>query len=181
MSENHTSEHTSPIKTPKQLITVVVLAFVVPVLIIVALVKLATGNKPAPATTAAAEEAVAKRIKPVGVVAVDPSGAARQPAAAQETAPAAVVAATPASAGGDAAKGKSIYDASCSACHAAGVAGAPKTGDKAAWAPRLKTGKDALYASVIKGKGAMPPKGGNAALTDADIKAAVDYLAELAK
>lgn len=180
MSENHTSEHTSPIKTPKQLITVVVLAFVVPVLIIVALVKLATGNKPAPAPTAAAEEAVAKRIKPVGVVAVDPSGAARQPAAAQETAPAAVVAATPASAGGDA-KGKSIYGASCSACHAAGVAGAPKTGDKAAWAPRLKAGKDALYASVIKGKGAMPPKGGNAALTDADIKAAVDYLAELAK
>jgi cytochrome c5 len=61
------------------------------------------------------------------------------------------------------------------------VAGAPKTGDKAAWAPRLKTGKDALYASVIKGKGAMPPKGGNASLADADIKAAVDYLTGLAK
>ena len=62
------------------------------------------------------------------------------------------------------------------ACHATGVAGAPKLGDKAAWAPRLKTGKEALYASVIKGKGAMPPKGGNAALSDADVKAAVDYL-----
>jgi len=82
---------------------------------------------------------------------------------------------------GDSAKGKSVYESSCAACHTAGVAGAPKTGDKAAWAPRLKTGKDALYASVIKGKGAMPPKGGNASLADADIKAAVDYLTGLAK
>ena len=74
-----------------------------------------------------------------------------------------------------------MYEASCAACHAAGVAGAPKAGDKAAWAPRLKTGKDALYASVLKGKGAMPPKGGNASASDADIKAAVDYLTGLAK
>jgi len=90
-------------------------------------------------------------------------------------------AAAPAAAGGDAAKGKSVYDSACMACHVAGVAGAPKTGDKAAWAPRLKTGNDALYAAVIKGKGAMPAKGGNASLSDADVKAAVDYLIGLAK
>jgi cytochrome c5 len=83
-------------------------------------------------------------------------------------------AAAPAPAAGAAAKGKSIYESSCVACHAAGIAGAPKAGDKAAWAPRLKTGKDALYASALKGKGAMPPKGGNMALPDADVKAAVD-------
>ena len=77
--------------------------------------------------------------------------------------------------------GKKIYDTACAACHAAGVAGAPKFGDKAAWAPRLKTGMDALYASALKGKAAMPAKGGNAALADADVKAAVDYMAAAAK
>ena len=67
------------------------------------------------------------------------------------------------------------------ACHASGVAGAPKLGDKAAWAPRLATGLDALAASVIKGKGAMPPKGGNASIPDADIRAAVEYMTAAAK
>jgi cytochrome c5 len=62
------------------------------------------------------------------------------------------------------------------ACHMTGVAGAPKTGDKAGWAPRIKQGMDALYSASIKGKGAMPPKGGGADLSDAQIKAAVDYL-----
>ena len=66
-------------------------------------------------------------------------------------------------------------------CHGAGVAGAPKAGDKAAWAPRLKIGVDALYASALKGKAAMPAKGGNASLPDADVKAAVDYLVAAAK
>ena len=77
--------------------------------------------------------------------------------------------------------GKKIYDTTCAVCHGAGVAGAPKFGDKAAWAPRLKTGIDALYASALKGKGAMPAKGGNASLADADVKAAVDYMAAAAK
>jgi cytochrome c5 len=69
-----------------------------------------------------------------------------------------------------------VYDSACVACHAAGVAGAPKLGDKAAWAPRLAAGIDGLTTSVIKGKGAMPPKGGNASIKDADIKAAVEYM-----
>jgi len=72
--------------------------------------------------------------------------------------------------------GKKTYDATCSVCHGTGVAGAPKLGDKAAWAPRLKTGIDTLHASAIKGKGAMPAKGGNASLSDADVMAAVESL-----
>jgi cytochrome c5 len=67
------------------------------------------------------------------------------------------------------------------ACHGAGIAGAPKVGDKAAWAPRIKAGLDALHASALKGKGAMPPKGGNPALPDADIAAAVDYMVSQSK
>jgi cytochrome c5 len=73
-----------------------------------------------------------------------------------------------------------LYSVSCIACHAAGVAGAPKFGDKAAWAPRIATGLDALTASVIKGKGAMPPKGASAA-SDADLRAAVEYMVAAAK
>jgi cytochrome c5 len=68
----------------------------------------------------------------------------------------------------------------CAACHVAGVAGAPKFGDKAAWAPRVGAGVDALTASVIKGKGAMPPKGGSAA-SDAEIKASVQYMLDAVK
>ena len=75
-----------------------------------------------------------------------------------------------------AADGKAVYERTCVACHASGVANAPKLGDKAAWAPRLAAGKDALVASVVKGKGAMPPQAGAADLKDDDIKAAVDYM-----
>ena len=80
-----------------------------------------------------------------------------------------------------AADGKAVYDKTCVACHASGVANAPKLGDKAAWAPRIATGRDAMVASVVKGKGAMPPKAGAANLSDDDIKAAVDYLIGAAK
>jgi len=80
-----------------------------------------------------------------------------------------------------AADGKSTYDKTCMACHSTGAAGAPKLGDKAAWAPRLKQGIAALHASALKGKGAMPPKGGNTGLPDDAVKAAVDYMAAAAK
>lgn len=76
--------------------------------------------------------------------------------------------------------GEALYKQACVACHAAGVAGSPKFGDKDAWAPRIKTGLDMLTASVIKGKGAMPPKGGSAA-SDTDIRAAVEYMVAAAK
>jgi cytochrome c5 len=73
-----------------------------------------------------------------------------------------------------------LYGQVCAACHVAGVANAPKLGDKAAWAPRIATGVDALTASAIKGKGAMPPKGGSTA-PDSEIKAVVQYMVNAAK
>jgi len=77
--------------------------------------------------------------------------------------------------------GAAVYTSVCMACHASGVAGAPKAGDKAAWAPRIATGMAAMIKSVTNGKGAMPPKGGGADLSDAEIKAAVEHLTGLAK
>lgn len=80
-----------------------------------------------------------------------------------------------------AADGKAIYAQTCAVCHASGVGGAPKLDDKAAWKPRLATGKEAMVASVIKGKGAMPPKAGNSALGEVEIKAAVNFIISQAK
>jgi cytochrome c5 len=77
--------------------------------------------------------------------------------------------------------GATVYNAVCIACHAAGVAGAPKTGDKAAWAPRIAAGNAALLMSATNGKNAMPPRGGAADLTDSELKAAVEYLVGQAK
>lgn len=132
------------------------------------------------------DAAVKKRIAPVAQEVVDPNAAAAAPSSpAPSAAPVATVSlpaapqkAAAASAGGN---GKATYDTVCQACHAAGVAGAPKFGDKAAWAPRIKQGMDALHNSALKGKGAMPPKGGNLTLSDADVKAAVDYMANAAR
>ena len=72
--------------------------------------------------------------------------------------------------------GPTIFNTVCSACHTTGAAGAPKVDDKAAWAPRVATGKEALYKSALGGKNAMPARGGVATLTDDEIKATVDYL-----
>lgn len=77
--------------------------------------------------------------------------------------------------------GEMVYNTICKACHETGVAGAPKTGDKAAWAPRLGTGMAALINSATNGKGAMPARGGAADLTDDELKGAVEYLAGKAK
>ena len=71
--------------------------------------------------------------------------------------------------------GEAVYKQACAVCHVAGVAGAPKFGSKESWAIRLPMGVDALTASVIKGKGAMPPKGGSTA-SDAEIRASVEYM-----
>lgn len=91
--------------------------------------------------------------------------------------------AAPAAAEGQAATvdGKAVYEASCAACHGTGAAGAPKFGDKAAWAPRIATGMDSLLKSATGGKNAMPAKGGNAALSDAEIKAAVEHMVAAGK
>jgi c(7)-type cytochrome triheme protein len=76
----------------------------------------------------------------------------------------------------DAPNGKALFDKTCAPCHLTGAAGAPKLGDSAAWAPRVKTGVAALFNSATKGKGVMPPRGGNAALTDDEIRAIVGYM-----
>ena len=73
--------------------------------------------------------------------------------------------------------GKTTYETICSVCHLAGIANAPKLGDKAAWAPRLGD-VNALYMSVINGKNAMPPRAGHPNLSDEAIKAAVNYMVE---
>ena len=95
--------------------------------------------------------------------------------------PAAAAPATAAAPAAGQAEGKKIYESTCVACHGAGVAGAPKFGDKAAWAPRIQQGMPTLYATALKGKGVMPPKGGNTSLSDDAVKAAVDYMVAAAK
>lgn len=103
------------------------------------------------------------------------------PASAPATAPAAVAAAPAA----ENALGKTIFGKTCAMCHAAGVAGAPKPGDKADWAPRIAQGTELLYKHAIEGftgsKGMMPARGGGAALKDEEVKAAVDYMVALSK
>lgn len=125
-------------------------------------------------------ELVAKRIAPAASVAIDPNAPA-VPAAATPAAPAPAAPAKAADAGAASGAGQKTYDAVCAMCHNTGVAGAPKAGDKAEWSKRLAQGKDTLYASALKGKGAMPAKGGNPSIPDADVRAAVDHLLATAK
>jgi cytochrome c5 len=187
MSEVHLEEHSSLIKTPQQLIVVIVLSFVIPVVGIVMLASFITGGlKVDPKSSDASATAVAERLKPVGTVVIG-----EVPAASSATANASGAGGTPAvkSASGEAVKtaasgpaaGKKLYDTVCMACHAAGIAGAPKTGDKAAWKPRIAAGKEALYNSALHGKNAMPAKGGLTSAADGDVKAAVDYMVSQAK
>ena len=140
--------------------------------------KFAEPAAPAAPVTAAAPGAAAAPTAPMAAAPMAAPVAAAAPAAA----PTAVAAAAPAAAAPAAAagNGEALYKQACFACHAAGVANAPKFGDKAAWAPRIAQGLPTLYNSALKGKGAMPPKGGSAA-PDADVKAAVDYMVGAAK
>ncbi|ODU33892.1 MAG: hypothetical protein ABS92_15945 [Thiobacillus sp. SCN 63-374] len=117
----------------------------------------AAPGKPAPGKPAAARPDAADRA---------------QSAPAAESADAAAASAVKP----DPAHGQQVYRQACAFCHDKGVAGAPKAGDDAAWGPRLAQGIDTLYASALQGKGAMPARGGNPALADADVKAAVDHL-----
>ncbi|WP_228897611.1 cytochrome c5 family protein [Acidovorax sp. Leaf73] len=110
-----------------------------------------------------------------------PAAPATPVAAAAPAAEAAPAAAAPVAAAAAAGAGEALYKQACQVCHAAGVAGAPKFGDKAAWSARLPAGIDALYNSVAKGKGAMPPRGGAAQASDADLRAAVEFMAAAAK
>lgn len=149
----HDLPHEGPIRTPKQLIWAVVASFVIPIVAIIMLVNYVDfGAKPAAGSTGLEAEAVAKRLQRVGSVEIRDAATA--------------VLRT----------GEQVYQGACTACHAAGAAGAPKLGDEAAWAPRLKTGYDALFNSVLKGKGAMGAQGGGD-YSDFELARAVVYMA----
>ncbi|MEO8717581.1 MAG: c-type cytochrome [Burkholderiales bacterium] len=168
-------EHSSFIKTPQQLIVVVVLSFVVPIIGITLLVQLVL-NQPTADPAAVEPQAVAQRIQPVGRVEFGASGSsgAALPASGATTTQGAKP--TGGSASGSR-TGEQIVNAACGACHVAGVAGAPKIGDAAAWAPRIKTGLPAMLAFAIKGQGAMPPRGGLADVTNTELERAIVTMA----
>lgn len=156
--EAHAEVHESPIKTPTQLIVVLVLAFVVPITVIVLLTQLVTsGYKTGKDDPTLVEEAVVKRIRPVGQVAV-----------ADPNAPKVVK------------SGKEIVETVCAACHASGALNAPKLGDKAAWAKLIAEGFDTMVADSIKGIRQMPARGGNPDLSDTEMARAVAYMGSLA-
>jgi len=139
-------------------------ALVALTVIIFVVAQMVSGTGKAKTKVAQADGDIVARIKPVGELVV-----ASAATVANGVIPTA-----------KAADGKGTYDKACMACHAAGVAGAPKLGDKAAWKDRVAQGNDTLYTHAIKGftgkKGMMPAKGGNTSLSDADVKAAVDFM-----
>ena len=114
-------------------------------------------------------------VKTVGSAADSSKGADEADVRIQPVAKFELTKAGPAAASGPK-DGATIYNTVCGACHNTGAAGAPKIDDKAAWGPRIATGKETLYKSALNGKNAMPAKGGVATLSDAEIKGTVDYI-----
>ena len=148
---SHDEEHTGPIKNPKQLLLAVLFSFVVPVFAIIGLVYyVISDNKPASGSSNL-EKSVAERIRKVGTVEIRDANRELK-------------------------SGEDVFKAQCTTCHTAGVAGAPKFGDGSAWAPRIKTGYDALLISALKGKGAMGAQGGGD-FEELEISRAVVYMA----
>ncbi|MFT3719103.1 c-type cytochrome [Pseudorhodoferax sp.] len=155
--------HTGPIKTPQQLLMATLFSFIVPIFVIIGLVYfVVSAVKPSGSTDADARtlggvseqalaQGVALRLQKIGTVEIRD---ANRPLAS----------------------GEAVFKAQCAACHATGVAGAPKFGDAAAWAARIATGFDALVHSALKGKGAMAPQGGGD-FSDLEISRAVAYMA----
>jgi cytochrome c5 len=149
-------EHETFIKTPKQLIIAIVLSFVIPILLIALLVSyVGQTERVGAGADAMSEQSVADRIRPVGNY---------QLANAADSASSTKVH-----------SGEEVYAAQCAACHAAGIAGAPKMGDKDAWAPRIATGFSALLTSSLNGKGNMAAQGGGK-FTDLEIARAVAHM-----
>ena len=156
MSDAH-NEHESLIKTPKQLIAAVIAGFAVPILIIVLLVHyVGTAPKTGAGSNAQSPEAIAARLKPVA----DEGFTLAAVGGARELK-----------------SGEQVYNAACAACHTSGAAGAPKTGDAAAWSARLGQGYDTLVSHAIKGIRGMPAKGGNPDLDDLEVARAVVHMA----
>ena len=149
-SHDHHEAHTGPVKTPKQMLLLSLASFIIPVFIIIGLVFYVTSaNKTAPGSSDS-ERSVAQRIQKIGTIEVRD---ANRPLKA----------------------GEEVYKAQCAACHDAGLAGAPKFADTGAWAPRIKTGYEALLNSALKGKNAMGAQGGGD-YSDLEIGRAVAYL-----
>lgn len=150
----HAHGHESAIKTPRQLLVTVILAFLIPIAVIILLVNLVGASiRTGAGSDSQSGEAIARRIQPVaGFKLVD----------------------------ADAPKvfktGEQVFQSTCSACHGTGVAGAPKFGDKDAWAKYIKLGYESLVQNAIHGINAMPPKGGNASLDDFEVARAVVYM-----
>ncbi len=146
--------HEGFIRTPKQLMAVVVASFVVPVVIIIMLINfVAWDSKPAAGSDAMTAESVARRIQRIGVSDYKDVNDVKSMKS-----------------------GEQVFQTQCTACHSTGAAGAPKLGDEAAWAPRLKTGYDALLNSSLKGKGNMTAQGGGD-FSDFEIGRAVVFMA----
>ena len=154
MSETHDDAHAAAIKNPKQFLTSTILAFVLPIFIIIGLVVFVTsGNKPM-AGVENPEMAIAQRIQKIGNVEVRDANRPLR-------------------------SGEDVYKGQCAACHATGAAGAPKLGDASEWGQRIKTGFEALVQSALKGKGAMAPQGGGD-FDDTEIARGVAYMANAA-
>lgn len=128
--------------------------------------------------TAVALSACGQKTEPAAAPA--PTAITPAPAPATAPAPAPAAAAAPAATPAQLAIGEKVYTATCAACHATAVMGAPKLGDKAAWGPRIAKGAAALHASALDGLKLMPARGGNPALKDDELKAAVDFMANKA-
>jgi cytochrome c5 len=158
--------HSGPIKSPKQLLVAVLFSFLVPIFVIMGLVYYVVSDaKPSASTDASAlalggnteqslAQGVAARVQKVGTVEIRDANR-------------------------ELANGEHVYKTQCAACHGAGVAGAPKLGDAAAWGSRIATGFEALVHSALAGKGAMAPQGGGD-FEDTEIARAVAYMANAA-
>ena len=147
-------EHEGLIKTPKQLIVTVVLSFIVPIIIIFLLIRLVLSSMmPSAGSDAHSAEAIASRIKPVAGFALVDANAPKE----LKT-------------------GDQVYQSTCSACHDAGIADAPKLGDSAAWAPLIQEGYEHMLHIALNGQGAMPAKGGNPTLSDLEVERAMVHM-----
>jgi cytochrome c5 len=148
------SGHEGPIQTPQQLIVAVLAAFIVPVIIIVLLVNYVTSSsKDAAGSDALSAQAVSQRIMPVGTVEIKVASANTGPRSGEE-----------------------VFKAQCTNCHTAGMLGAPKLGDAAAWAPRIGQGEAKLIEHALKGFNAMPAQGGGD-YSDLEVHRGVVYMA----
>ena len=168
---NNDSETQGLIRTPKQLAAWVILGFLVPLTSILLIVELITCGMHLP-ERAMTETMLIERLEPIGKIKIQGITQPENSTLKEST--------TPKTHTKQKEKitvdGEKVYNAVCQTCHMAGVAGAPALDNKNAWAPRLKKDRETLYASAINGIGVMPAKGGAVTYTDAEIKAAVDYM-----